>query len=83
MMASNKLGLNRFLYQDIHLKSKVVMLLIGIGSITIFLMSVCDLLEFCSYDSDISFSERDYNVVVKENVPEFHGYELEDTVDKV
>ena len=82
MMTSYKV-LNRFLFPHMMLKSKVIMLLLGISSVTLIIFNICGILDICVTDEKAFLQNGSDLGVVQDNAEHFYGDGLADIANKV
>ncbi len=82
MMTSYKV-LNRSLFLHMMLKTKVIMLLLGISSVTLVIFNICSLLDICVTDDKALIQNGSDLGFVQDNADNFYGDGLADIANKV
>ena len=74
---------NRFLFPHMMLKIKVIMLLLGISSITLIILNICGILDICVTDDKALLQSGSDVGFVKDSAVLFYDDDVVDTANKV
>ena len=75
--------LNRFSFPHIMLKTKVIMLLLGISSVTLIIFSICGILDICVTDDKALLQNGSDLGVVQDIAGHFYDDDFVDIATKV